>query len=160
IDFGAAVREGRYIALDAAETLATFMSDGMPDTAKFTETVTPVLSRAAWGGGRVGVFGGMVALLWGQGDEAGAIRVEGLWNDVGRTRPLCLFCAYPMKCFGGAAQEAGFSHVCGRHSRVIPSEEYSVLGSRDEQLRAIALLQHKAAALESEIAARREAERE
>ena len=35
LDIGAAIEQGRYISLDAAETLSTFMVNGMPDPVRF-----------------------------------------------------------------------------------------------------------------------------
>jgi signal transduction histidine kinase len=48
--------------------------------------------------------------------------------------------------------------VCGQHSRVIPAESFSTLTGQDDQQRAIALLQQKAASLEAEIAERKRVE--
>jgi signal transduction histidine kinase len=49
-------------------------------------------------------------------------------------------------------------NVCANHSHVIPAESYTHLPTPDERLRAITLLQQKAAWLEAEIAERRRAE--
>src|SRR5688500_14907556 len=59
-------RTGRYIALDAAETLDRFMVDGQPDQQKFFDVVGTTVSRASnsWNGVRA--FGEMVGLLWQQ----------------------------------------------------------------------------------------------
>lgn len=61
-----AIRQGRYVALDAAETLAQFMRKGKPDATLFAAVVGSVLGRArgtvAGGSSRVVAFGEMVAL--------------------------------------------------------------------------------------------------
>src|SRR3954451_19618837 len=58
-------RSGRYVALDAAETLAKFMVEGMPEPRRFNEVVTGLLRRATRFGTRKAIaFGEMVALLW------------------------------------------------------------------------------------------------
>jgi len=41
----------------------------------------------------------MVALLWTQGKQEDALRLEELWNDLARTLPFSLLCAYPMAAF-------------------------------------------------------------
>src|SRR5271170_4995515 len=46
-DTAMAVEQGRYIALDAAETLAKFMRDGWPDSGLFTEVIGSALGQAA-----------------------------------------------------------------------------------------------------------------
>ena len=35
LDIAAAIEQGRYISLDAADTLSTFMVNGMPDPVRF-----------------------------------------------------------------------------------------------------------------------------
>ena len=39
LDIGAAIEQGRYISLDAADTLSTFMVNGMPDPVRFLKVV-------------------------------------------------------------------------------------------------------------------------
>jgi len=45
-DTARAVEQGRYIAWDASETLATFMLDGWPDAALFTQAIGSMLGQA------------------------------------------------------------------------------------------------------------------
>lgn len=47
LDMTRMIEEGRYIALDAANTLASFMLDRSPDAALFAETMGVVLAQAA-----------------------------------------------------------------------------------------------------------------
>src|SRR3984957_21340693 len=74
----APIRQGRFILLDAAETLAKFTVDGWPDSALFSELIGGCVAhaKAASHGGdaRVVAFGEMVSLLWAQGKPDGAIR--------------------------------------------------------------------------------------
>jgi signal transduction histidine kinase len=157
-DVDAAVERGQYVSLDAAETLSKFMVDGSPEFGRFAEVIEGVLARASQGRRRMRVFGEMVALLCGEGRHAAAISLEGLWNDLQKTRSFSLFCAYPMNIFGGDALSASLADVCAGHSRVIPAESYTELADADERLRIITKLQHKARSLEAEIAERKEAE--
>src|SRR5215212_8566453 len=60
----------RFVSLDADETLAAFMVDGMPDPERFRAVIGGVVARAAEGGRRVHVFGEMVALLAVAGNHA------------------------------------------------------------------------------------------
>jgi hypothetical protein len=121
-----AAREGRYIALDADETLATFVSDGWPDSERFLARVAPVIDRATAAVGRsrarVAVFGEMVALLWARGNPAAALRVEELWNSLARTHAFSLCCGYPMKGFTSQGDAAAFMKICAQHSHVFPAE--------------------------------------
>ena len=160
VDTDAARATGRLVTLDAAETLSRFMPDDSPDARRFEETVGGVLARASEAGGRVRVFGEMVALLWADGKTDAALRLEGLWNEQQKTRRFRLFCAYPLKGFDGEARAASLAGVCGQHSRVIPAESYTTIAREDERLRAIAELQRKARTLEAEIAERKTIEAE
>jgi hypothetical protein len=124
LDVAAAIREGQYISLDALETLSRFMVDGQPEPGRFAEVIQNVLARAAINGRRVRAFGEMVALLWAEDNQQGAIRLEELWNDLQKTHAFKLFCAYPMNGFSGEEFFEPLSNVCTAHSRVIPTESY------------------------------------
>jgi PAS domain S-box-containing protein len=100
----------------------------------------------------------MVALLWKEGNSAAAIRLEQHWNNLSRSHAFCLFCAYPMNGFQGAANGEPFVHICHEHSRVIPAESYGARTDPQERLRAITLLQQQASSLDAEIAVRKHAE--
>lgn len=144
---------GQYVALDAAETLAKFMVDGVPDAQLFHEVIGKLVAEVARDH-RLRAFGEMVALLWAQDNREAAIRLEELWNDLGKAHSFALLCAYPMHGFGSDSLEGSFSSVCTCHSRVMPAESYANLSTEDERLRAISLLQQKAQALAAERANR------
>ena len=76
-----------------------------------------------------------------------------------KTHALSLCCAYPLHSFGADADASLFMKVCAQHTPVLPAESYTALPTPAERLRAISLLQHKAKALESEKAGRKEAEK-
>jgi signal transduction histidine kinase len=154
----AARGRGQFFTLDAAETLSQFMVGGSPEPSRFEEVVGGLVERAGASSRRVRIFGEMVALLWAAGNRDAAIRLEGLWNGLQRRRPFRLFCAYPIRHFGGGSQGGPLGHVCAEHTRVIPAESYTSLPDGDERLRAVVELQRKALALEAEIAERREVE--
>ena len=114
---------GRLVTLDAAETLATFMVGGAPDPAKFAAHIGSLVDVAAEDGCGVRVFGEMVAVLWGEGNVAGAIQLEGLWNSLAQARPFSLLCAYPTTALEiGVLADA--NEVCGLHSSVVPPRSY------------------------------------
>jgi len=154
LDLASARAEGRYVALDADETLSAFMVEGEPEPRLFAETIAPVVAGAAGRGRRVRVFGEMVALLWERGLSEAALRLEALWNGLRGGREFQLFCAYPMRCFGADPLAGPLGRVCGEHSRAIPAESYTTLAAPEERLRAVIELQRKAARLEAEAAER------
>jgi signal transduction histidine kinase len=158
LDLAALRERGQYFPLDAAETLSKFMVEGEPDKDRFDKVVGSLVARTARGGRRVRAFGEMVALLWGEGNGDAAIRLEQLWNELAKAHSFCLFCAYPMNGFQGAANGQPFVHICHEHSRVIPAESYGGRSDPQDRLRAISLLQQKASSLDAEIAVRKHAE--
>jgi signal transduction histidine kinase len=154
LDIAKSARCGRYVALDAVETLSKFMRHGMPDPELFAKTIGPVVSRAAsvaeGTDPRVAAYGEMVVLLWADGNADAAIKLERLWNDLARTHTFSLLCAYPLSGFHDAAHVEPFLTICSEHSAVIPGEDYSTLVTEQDRLRNVALLQQKAEALETE----------
>lgn len=162
VDAALALSQGRYVALDAADTLLKFTRDGQPDAAIFATLIGGIISGAASAvkheRPRVAAFGEMVALLWADGKPDIAIQVEELWNGLAATHSFELLCAYPMSLFPQSGDGASFGRICETHSRVIPAESYTALPGEEERLRAITLLQQKAQALESEIEERKRIE--
>jgi PAS domain S-box-containing protein len=159
LDLATASTRGTYLSLDAGETLAMFMVEGLPEPARFAEVIVSLIERAVKGRRRVRIFGEMVAQLWTEGNQVAAIRLEALWNELHQsTHSFSLFCAYPMHGFAGEGNGEQFTEICQQHSQVIPDESYTLLASPEERLRAITLLQQKATSLEAEIAERQAAE--
>jgi len=152
-DVSGTVRQGRLIAVDAAETLSRFMLDGWPDPERFASVVGGFFDqlRAVTGTERprVAAFGEMVALLWAEGHSEAAIRLEELWNDLARTHSFSLHCAYPITNFNRDEDGDAFLRICAAHSAVIPDESYTALSTDEERLRSISYLQQKVQALET-----------
>jgi signal transduction histidine kinase/CheY-like chemotaxis protein len=157
LDVVGAGAQGRYVALDAGETLARFMVDGWPDPARFDDTVGSLISKTRERAPQVHAFGEMVALLWAEGNREAAIRLEELWNELSTRLPFSLLCAYPIEVFHDTSHAKPFSDMTATHTQVIPAESYIELQG-DAQLRLIAQLQQQAAALEAETVQRRHAE--
>jgi two-component system, cell cycle response regulator len=117
-----AVREDRYIALDAETALPQIMLNGRPDQERFQQFVTPLITRARGQGRRMRVFGEIVALLWDLGQSEAAIRLEDLWNQSRvEQEAFLLFCAYPLSGFSQNAS-ASIQEICSHHSRVLPEQ--------------------------------------
>lgn len=160
IDVPAAIEAGRYVVLDAADTLAKIMIDGLPNPKRFEKHLGSIIAQLAHGNRRVHAFGEMVALLWAEGNRHAAIRLEELWNELGRSQRFTLFCAHPMASFADESHAVPFNGICACHARVIPAESYADIDNADERLRAIARLQQKAHSLDAEIRHRVELEKQ
>jgi PAS domain S-box-containing protein len=158
--FSDAVRQrgcdaSQLLFFDAEEALGRFMDGLEIDEERFRGMVCPVLEKA---GNGARVYGEMVDLLWRDGNTDAAIRLEQLWNELGRIHQFQLLCAYPMDNFYKEAHSPAFDQICRDHSLVYPAG--SVIGPlTDDQARQIAVLQQRARALENEIEHRRAAEK-
>jgi hypothetical protein len=119
-----AANTGRYISLDAAQTLATFMDGDVPVPKKFFSQIGSLISRAKGAAlakdKPVAVFGEMVAVLWEQKQFTAAIELENLWNDVINAHNIYLRCAYPASGFDGD-MKVPYATICAAHSQVFPA---------------------------------------
>jgi hypothetical protein len=156
------IDEGRFLLLDAADTLKLFMVDGRLHPGLFFTAIEEILSRASssvWASrGRVAVFGEMVALLWTEGNADAAVQLEGLWNELGKKHSFSLLCAYPMRSFNREEDQAAFKRICGEHTHVVPCESFGKLSDDARRLQNICDLQQKAQMLQGEIVRRKKAE--
>jgi len=158
LDLDGARASGQYISLDAAETLAALMVDGMPDAARFDALVGTMIVQAKARHQHVRAFGEMVGLLAIDGQVEAAINLERLWNELLQRCTFSLLCAYPISAFGGEQATGVVDQICVEHARVVPAESFATLEDPEERLRAIALLQQKGQALAAEVAERKRAE--
>jgi hypothetical protein len=113
------IAQDQYVPLDAAQTLARFMNNGWPDQARFLEVVHAIIGRVARGNRRIRAFGEMVAMLWAEGNRPATIRLEQLWNVLGKSEAFSLFCAYPKHAFNAEGCHGSLIDICASHSRVI-----------------------------------------
>ncbi len=116
-----AMRDGRLVSLDAAETLPRFMRDGQPEKELFKRVIGGVIQevRARSVSGKVRAFGEMVGLLWTEGNRFAAIQLENYWNDLMRENEFSLFCGYPIDLFSNEGELEGLSSVLGTHTHLL-----------------------------------------
>ncbi len=151
-DLEQAIKDGRYIALDAHETLEKILSDCVPDPQKFSDVVGNLVKRAADLGGGVRIFGEMVGVLCSRGNYDSAVKLEGLWNELRKRHRFSLFCGYSMSHLQHRDATARMGEICSGHTNVLPTETYSSISSPNERLKHIAALQQRTKQLEAEIA--------
>ena len=114
---------GSLSFLNAHETLALFMVNGLPDRELFLESVGKLIGsakEAARQPSRVlTVFGEMVAVLWEQGNKLGAVQLEARWNELLRDRAFHLHCAYPRSLFADEDPGSEMKAIAEVHSHVV-----------------------------------------
>jgi DNA-binding NarL/FixJ family response regulator len=122
VDTDRALQQGTYISLDATDVLSTIMVDGLPDPVRFFGGIGGFIEAAAKAAKseqpQVVVFGEAVDLLQAEGKADGAIRLEQLWNEVGKTFRLNILCGYALSTFHGEEDEHVFQKICAQHSAV------------------------------------------
>lgn len=160
VDLDGARDRGQYLLFEAGQTLSQIVRDGVLDAERFQSVIGTVISDMTKKWPRVRAFGELVTLLWKDGHQDAARRLEASWDQLTKQHPLSLLCAYPVNSFAGGSGAALFAEVGASHSRVIHPESHSQAGSQEEQLRAISDLQQQVKALELEAAECRRIERE
>lgn len=155
-----ALAAGELVVLDAEAMLGCFMVGDAPSEALFEEALERVWSTLPGPAGcHVRAFGEMVNVLWRQGNAAGAVQLEEIWNRAARRRNFSLLCAYSMSNFYKQDEAAQFRHVCATHTHVLPTEKFALEnGDGFERLREISMLEHRARLLHSEVNYREEIE--
>ena len=122
LDIGAAIEQGRYISLDAADTLSTFMINDQPDPVQFLKVVGDLVMAAAKAakGERphVAACGECGPLLWEQGNAEAAIRLEHLWDEIAKSYEVDVLCGYSLGRFQGGMGSHIFGKLCAVHSAV------------------------------------------
>jgi DNA-binding NarL/FixJ family response regulator len=122
LDVGAAIEQGRYVALDAAETLSAFMIDGIPDPIRFLELLGDLIvtaTEAAKGEHpRVSVFGECVNLLCAQGNAEATIQMEKLGNKLIKIHDVDILCGYSVGSVEVGMDNLIFQRICAEHSAV------------------------------------------
>jgi len=120
VDTDVALQQGTYISLDAADTLSSIMVNDMPDAPRFFEVVSDLIEAAAKAAKseqpQVVVFGEAVALLLAEGKPDAAIRLEQLWDDVGKTFEVDILHGYAFSSFHNEEDEHVFQSICAGHS--------------------------------------------
>ena len=122
LDVDAAIQQGRYIQLDVTETLSTFMVNDMPDAARFFEGVGALIQAASKAAKRehprVVACGECSPVLWAERKPDAAIRLEQLWDEVGKTFGVDILCGYAFSSFHNEEDEHVFQSICAEHSAV------------------------------------------
>ena len=124
MDVDAAIQQGRYIQLDVTETLSTFMVNDMPDAARFLQLWVlsfrqPPKRRSESILSRVVACGECSPVLWAERKPDAAIRLEQLWDEVGKTFGVDILCGYAVQQLSQRGRRARFSeYLCRTLSRL------------------------------------------
>jgi DNA-binding NarL/FixJ family response regulator len=122
MDISAAMEEGRYLSLDAADALSNFMVRDLPDPARFLQASAGLIATALRGTKgeqlRIAVCGECDPPLCTLRMGEAAIRLEELWNKVAETHDIDILCGYQLGDFNSAQGSHIFQRICAEHSSV------------------------------------------
>jgi DNA-binding NarL/FixJ family response regulator len=117
-----AIRQGKYVALDATEFLSNCMVNDMPDTDRFLRSVDDLVVAARQGASgehvRLALCGESAHVLWAQGKADAAIRLEELWNQIVAIDSLDILCGYSLGSLRHEEDGYTFRRICEEHSHV------------------------------------------
>ncbi len=120
LEISEAIQQGRYIALDAAETIRTFIVDGMVDSRRFLDGFGNLIQNATKAARReyprVAFFGEGADLLVAQGNVEAAIQDERLCNRLIKTYDVDILCGYSLTRI--PYLHHSYEQVCAQHSAV------------------------------------------
>jgi DNA-binding NarL/FixJ family response regulator len=122
VNLAAAIEQGKYVLLDATETLSRLTVNDMPDPIRCAKVIGDLVTDAAnsikGGHGRVVVCGEIAPTLLSNGNAEGAIDLEHLWDEITRSYGVHTLCGY----LRGASQSRKgnpiFERICAEHSAV------------------------------------------
>ena len=124
IDVSAARGRGQLVVLDAQQTLARLLVDGMPDGTAMREIVVPTVDAVRGAGYRsIRAFGEMVDILNGRGELAAAIRLEELWNELLAEQRISLLCGYAVDALDRREYAQTLPRIGDVHSHLMPVED-------------------------------------
>ena len=113
---GARLDQLPYHPFDAAETLDSLLVNGVPDRRRFQAVVGALVMKLVCAG-PLSIYGEMVNLLWERGDVMAAMRLEGLWNELGAGIDFSLLCGYRT---GGDRDASHGTRISELHSHELP----------------------------------------
>jgi hypothetical protein len=124
VDVAAAIEQGRYIPLNAADALSSLTVNDIPDPARCTKVVGDLIMGAAKGvrgaNGRVVVCGEIAPTLLSKDKDngEGAIKFERLWDEITRRYGVRTLCGYLSSAFPHHEADPVFQRICAEHSAV------------------------------------------
>jgi DNA-binding NarL/FixJ family response regulator len=122
VDIVGAVEEGRYVSLDVADTLSTFMVNDLPDPARFLKVAGDLIAASgkASRGDRphVALCGECAPVLWEEGKTDAAMEVEHLCGEIAKSCDADLLCGYVLSAFQSEKESRIYERIRAKHSVV------------------------------------------
>jgi DNA-binding NarL/FixJ family response regulator len=111
-----AIKQGRCLPLDVADTLSTFMVNDLPDPMRFYKVVGDLIATAAQATAgepsRVTICGECASILWAEGNADAAIQVEQLCNQLTKRYQMDILCGFSLSSFYRDEDKQAFQRIC------------------------------------------------
>jgi DNA-binding NarL/FixJ family response regulator len=122
VKLATAIEQGRYLSLDVAETLSTFMVNDLPDPVRFQKVAGNLVAAAAKAAKgqppRIAACGECAPTLWAQGMAEAAVQVEHLWDEIAKTCDIDILCGYVLESIQREEESHVYHRICAEHSSV------------------------------------------
>jgi len=122
LDTNAAIEQGRYIELDAADTLSMFMVNDIPHPIRFMEGFGNLIQKASEDSKgnhrRVAVFGECVQILLERGNPEAVIQMEKLGNKLAQLYDIDILCGYFLGDAAVGVKNQTIQRISAEHSAV------------------------------------------
>ncbi len=124
LDPGVFLKTGQLELHDAELTLRKFMRNDMPEWEDFRYAMGAIFERVrAFGRGTTRAYGETVNVLWHEGKQEAAIRLEEYWNALARLYPFSLFCSYMLDVHDDHAYTGPLEEIGRTHSDILGTPE-------------------------------------
>jgi DNA-binding NarL/FixJ family response regulator len=118
LDIVAVIEQGRYISLDVADMLSTFMVNDLPDPVQFFRVASDLIAAAArataGGESQVAICGECASILWAQGKADAAIQVEQLCNQLTKRYGMDILCGLSLTSVHREEDKQIFQTICSK----------------------------------------------
>ena len=122
VNVPAAIEQGSYIPVEAADVLSRLTVNDTPDPVRCAKVIGDLIVGAAKGvkgdHGRVAVCGEIAPTLLSKGNADGAIKLEHLWDEITRDYNVHTLCGYLSSAFPDKENSRIFERICAEHSTV------------------------------------------
>jgi DNA-binding NarL/FixJ family response regulator len=113
------VGRGAYIALGVAETLSSFMVNGVLDSVLSRKLADDLIRKAARSEGesrRIAVCGEALNTLLAAGNVEAALTLEHLWDEIAQDYQAQVLCGYLRDTFARTENTSVLEQICAEHS--------------------------------------------
>ena len=122
VNVPAAIEQGSYIPLDAADALSRLTVNDTPDPLLCAKVIGDLVMEAVKGmkgkHARVVVCGEIAPTLLSKGNAEGAVKLEHLWDEITKGYGVHTLCGYLSSAFGDKESSSMLERVCAEHTAV------------------------------------------